>query len=259
MHPGSIAPYDKHTQTLRLMTLNIWGGRLLDPLLQFIHAHQAIEIFCFQEVYSKTHQILSLDPSNPPCLDVFEQIAAILPNHRAYFRPIMEGVYGLSMFVHQDYPVLAEGSHWIYQNKHYAGNDPSHSRILQWVKIDLGSRVISIIHVHGLWDGQGKGDSPERILQAHIIKDFAKALHTPTILCGDFNLMPHADSMEILDNEMQNLIKIYQVTSTRSDLYKKSERFADYMLMPADLKVLDFKVFENQVSDHLPLYVEFCP
>jgi endonuclease/exonuclease/phosphatase family metal-dependent hydrolase len=91
------------------------------------------------------------------------------------------------MFVRKDYRALEEGSHWIYENRHYSGTDPSHSRIMQWVTISLEPGDISIINVHGLWNGKGKIDSPHRILQSNIIKDFAKNLHTPTILCGDFN------------------------------------------------------------------------
>ncbi len=42
----------------------------------------------------------------------------------------------------------------------------------------------------------------------------------PTILCGDFNLMPDTKSIEILETGMQNLVKNYNVTSTRSSFYK---------------------------------------
>ena len=245
-------------KALQLMTLNIWGGKLLEPLLRFIDSHRAIDIFCLQEVYSQTHQHLALDPNNPLCLDLFERIAELLPNHRAFFRPIVEGVYGLSTFIQKDYPVLAEESHWIYENKHYSGHGPSHSRIMQWIKISLDWQDLSIINVHGLWDSKGKMDTPQRILQSHTIKNFAESLNTPTILCGDFNLSPGTKSVEILANKMRNLIKVYHVTSTRSDIYKKPERFADYIFMSEDLQVLDFKVFEDSVSDHLPLYVKFA-
>lgn len=242
---------------LRLMSLNIWGGRLLDTLLEFIKSHQNIGIFCFQEVYSQTHQNLTPTPHNPVCLDIYERIAEILPNHHAFFRPIIEGVYGLSIFVRKDYHILEEGWDWIYKNMQYSGRDPSHSRIMQWIKVAIESQEINIINVHGLWNGQGKMDSPQRILQSNIIKEFARRLHSPTILCGDFNLMPNTKSIEILEYGMQNLIKRYNVLSTRSDIYKKPERFADYIFMPKELEVLEFRAFKNEVSDHLPLYVEF--
>jgi len=246
-----------HEPRLQLMSLNIWGGRLLDSLLEFIKSHQNIDIFCFQEVYSQTHQNITPTPHDPICLNIYERIGDILPNHHAFFRPIIEGVYGLSIFVRKDCHVLEEGWDWIYKNMHYSGCDPSHSRIMQWIKVAIESREIAIINVHGLWNGQGKTDSPQRILQSNIIKEFARGLSIPAILCGDFNLIPNTKSIEILEDGMQNLIKRYNILSTRSDIYKKPERYADYIFMPKELEVIEFKIFKNEVSDHLPLYVEF--
>ena len=47
-------------------------------------------------------------------------------------------------------------------------------------------------------------------------------------------------------------------SATRSSIYKKDNRFADYMMISNGIKVVDFKVMDNLVSDHLPLYLEFA-
>lgn len=36
------------TKPLKLITLNIWGGHVEKPLLDFINAHQDVDIFCLQ-------------------------------------------------------------------------------------------------------------------------------------------------------------------------------------------------------------------
>ena len=56
---------------------------------------------------------------------------------------------------------------------------------------------------------------------------------------------------------MRNLIKEYRITSTRSHFYESDVRFADYVLVSPEIKVRDFRVLDDVVSDHLPLYVEF--
>ena len=36
---------------MKLITLNIWGGHVLEPLLNFMVSHHDVDIFCLQEVY----------------------------------------------------------------------------------------------------------------------------------------------------------------------------------------------------------------
>ncbi|MBP8994985.1 MAG: hypothetical protein KBG30_14410 [Bacteroidales bacterium] len=77
------------------------------------------------------------------------------------------------------------------------------------------------------------------------------------ILCGDFNVAPDTKSMEILETSMNNLVKEYKVTTTRSHLYTKEHKFADYILVSPEIKVKKFEVIQDVVSDHLPLMLEF--
>ncbi|MGL6035657.1 MAG: hypothetical protein ACRC0B_00600 [Legionella sp.] len=44
---------------MKLITLNIWGGYIRNPLLEFIHEHKDIDIFCLQEVYNNAHRTKS--------------------------------------------------------------------------------------------------------------------------------------------------------------------------------------------------------
>ena len=89
------------------------------------------------------------------------------------------------------------------------------------------------------------------------MKDFLNTLDAPVILCGDFNLRPDTESIKILEENMHNLVKDYNIQSTRTSLYPKAERFADYILTSNEIIVQDFKVLPDEVSDHSPLWVEF--
>ena len=243
--------------TLAVMTLNIWEGRILTPLLEFIKAHRDTDIFCFQEVYSQATLKGVENAENPKCPNIQERLLEFLPKHRAYFRPVVNGTYGISTFVHEDIKVPAEGEYPIYTNLNYSGQGPSHSRILQWLEFSTGRRDLTLINVHGLWNGQGKSDSSDRIMQSNRIRSFIDKLSTPVVLCGDFNIMPDTKSIEILAEGMQDFIKRDNIASTRSSFYKKSERHADYIFASQDIEVTKFTVFKGEVSDHLPLSVEF--
>ena len=55
---------------------------------------------------------------------------------------------------------------------------------------------------------------------------------------------------------MKNLIKEYNIQSTRTSLYEKSEKFADYVFVSPEIVVKDFKLLPDEVSDHLALFLE---
>ena len=113
------------------------------------------------------------------------------------------------------------------------------------------------MNVHGLWNGRGKTDTEDRLSQSSKIKEFMSTVAARKILCGDFNLKPDTQSLKMLSEDMQNLIEMHQVTSTRTSFYPKAERFADYIFTSKDVSVNHFEVLKDEVSDHAPLLVEF--
>ena len=47
------------------------------------------------------------------------------------------------------------------------------------------------------------------------------------------------------------------VTSTRTRLYARPEKLADYVLVSDGVAVRDFRVLPDEVSDHAPLMLGF--
>lgn len=241
---------------MKLITLNIWGGHVLNPLLEFIQAHQDIDIFCLQEVYHQAPYKVS-DEDREVSLNIFSELGNLLPDHIGFFRPTVNQSYGLGLFVKKSIDVLDEGDITIHHNPTYKGTGPTHSRNLQWLTCRYHDQTYSIFNVHGLWNGMGKTDSEERLAQSQRIKMFMEGIDTSKILCGDFNLRPDTQSLEMLEHDMLNLIKSHKVTSTRTSLYPKDEKFADYILVSKDVAVNQFSVLTHEVSDHAPLLLEF--
>jgi endonuclease/exonuclease/phosphatase family metal-dependent hydrolase len=114
-----------------------------------------------------------------------------------------------------------------------------------------------VVNLHGLWNGKGKTDCPERIEQSQKVKAFLETVSGAKILCGDFNLLPHTQSLALLEQDMRNLVKAYRITSTRSQFYERPDRFADYVLTSPEVQVKHFCVLDENVSDHLPLLLTF--
>jgi exonuclease III len=241
---------------MKLISLNIWGARMREQLLEFILRNKDIDIFCFQEIYHNAAESFA-QREIQPTLDIFTKLQEALPNHNSYFRPTVAGTYGIGIFIKKEILVLEEGELVIHENPNFSGRGGDHSRNLEWIVCDIKGVKYSIVNVHGLWNGIGKTDTEDRLEQSRKIKNFLNTLSAPKILCGDFNLRPDTKSIEMFEDEMKNLIKEYNITSTRTRLYDKTEKFADYMFVSPDLEVLDFKVLPDEVSDHAALLLEF--
>lgn len=241
---------------MRLISLNIWGGHVRDPLLTFIKSHQKTDIFCLQEVYHNAPSKIS-DEDRFVSLNIFSEIQALLPHHRGFFKPVVKNIFGIGMFIRKSIDVLGEGEVSIHHNPLYRGSGPTHSRNLQWAKYRIKNQTQTIINVHGLWNGLGKTDAPERILQSERIRHFMNSVKTPMILSGDFNLRPDTQSIKMIAQGMTNLVELYDIRSTRTSLYPKEEKFADYIFTSPELTIHHFEVMKDEVSDHAPLLLDF--
>lgn len=268
---------------MKLETLNIWGGRIYRPLIEHVSKQaQSVDIFCFQEVYStqstriftreNTKQKSSHHPTNdtPQRANIYQELCQTLPAFQSYFYSSQDRYdihgpvnydlsFGLTTFVKQTIQVEAEGNLFVYRAKNSAGgtDNATIGRNLQYVQFRRDDKQFTVANLHGLWNGQGKTDSLERIEQSRKTKAFLESVSGAKILCGDLNLLPDTQSLALLEQGMRNLIKEYSVTSTRSRFYGKSNTFADYILVSPEVIVENFNVLHEEISDHLPLLIEF--
>lgn len=243
---------------MRIESLNIWGGRLREPLLEHISTQaQTIDIFCLQEVYSGKPS-----PNGSVVLDIHNQIDAVLPNHTGYYEPAY-GAEGLAMFVRNDVNVTGGGSTLVHRWNVGPGRAIDQDRVLQFLEVELGVGKITVANLHGLHLGANKGDTAERLVQFQTAK--AEVVKGPTVLCGDFNVRPGTASLKVFEDDpdpekcMVNLVTSNRVPTTRTPFYRWSadEPYADYILVSPQplINVVDFQVLSDAVSDHYPLVV----
>jgi endonuclease/exonuclease/phosphatase family metal-dependent hydrolase len=245
---------------MKLITLNTWGARVKEPFMEFVKNHKDVDIFCLQEVYDKSMEILGKEYPDPNH-NLFTELSEVLPNHNGFFRPVLHGVYGIAIFIKKDYLVLGEGEILIHaRNQAGTINDGHHDRNLQWLKFEYEGKVLTVLNVHGLWNGRGKDDVPEKITQSKVIRDFMDKVEGSKVLCGDFNLNPDTESMRIIGEGMRDLIKEYAIPTTRNSIYfakpGKTEKYADYIFTSPNIEVKNFQVLSDEVSDHAALLLE---
>lgn len=231
-----------------------------EPLMDFLKDHQDIDIFCFQEVYhnARGKDTIWLDGTN---FNSLNDIKNALPDYDCYFHPHLSDWWGLAAFVRKGIEITEAGEEYVHL---YKGHNMEIEKLghtaknIQYLHLLLNGRPFTIINFHGLWNGKGKTDTEARLNQSRKIIDFTKTVSNPLLFCGDFNLLPETESLQMIEHELglRNLIKEYNINSTRTHLYTKPEKFADYVFVSPEVTVAALKVLPEVVSDHVALYAE---
>lgn len=257
---------------MKLVSFNIWGGTIYDPLMEYLQKLSAdTDIFCFQEVFSAL-------PGAPQVsagarMFLFGELCGLLKDFNGYFDPRSTGFnfnndaaglpvsHGLAIFARKNLSVVNYRSEIVEQTK--STEDP----VEGWVKAQVltmenQGQKFSVINFHGVAQPGNKLDTPQRIEHCKKIRVIWDSLPSQAkILCGDFNLMPETQSIKILETVTKNLIKSYKIKTTRNKIswkrYDNIQHFADFTFISPEIKVKTFKVPYNEVSDHLPMILEF--
>jgi exonuclease III len=247
---------------MKLITLNTWSGVMQNELLEFIEFNNQVDLFLFQEVYHEAEGKDFVFKSRG--FDLFNKITNTLTDHLGTFHPHLIDFWGLAIFIRKDIQILDLGEFFVYSEN---GKNEEEERLgktaknIQYIKFLSNSKLVTIINFHGLYNGLGKGDSEYRIKQSENIIKFMEGVRdegSEIILAGDYNLAPDTQSLKMLEDfGLRNLIKEYNITSTRTKFYTKDEKYADYILVSSGVKVNEFKVMPDEISDHAPLYLDF--
>ena len=251
---------------MRLISLNVWLGQVYEPLIAFLNQHLTdTDIFCFQEVYDEPG-------GKPPKRSLYAElyfegkpdIYRRLLDHAQEFNGFISKPYSslnerLAFLVRKSIKVNGSGEMVVSGTSHTVshGKPFAFTPRLYWISFMHGRNSMTVANVHGLWIKDSKIDTPERIEQSRRIMKFIAGKDGGKILCGDFNLDIGTESIHMLENGMVNLIKEHGITSTRSRLYAKESKFADYVFISNGIKTRHFEVIDVRISDHLPLLLDF--
>lgn len=262
---------------MKLISLNTWGGRKFSPLMDFIKQHrQSTDIFCFQEIFQNDQGFETLRDGYRA--NLFQDLKSVLGEHNGYFAPVMKHydfsgddlkgrvkydlLYGLAVFTNKEIIVDKVWDEMIYRERFAEPGDglKNQQKNIQVIRFKASGKDYSIFNFHGIWYPGDKLDTPRRIAQSKKVKALLKKEKNRKILIGDFNLYPETESLKILEDGMVNLIKTFHIKTTRVQDLKKHGRiqyWADYALVSPEINVKKFEVPQIEISDHLPLIMEF--
>lgn len=262
---------------MKILSLNVWGGMLHAPLLDYLTAADS-DVYCLQEVpravSARSDWLTYRDGAVElqQRANLYREIAEVLPGHDGFFAPTARGElmdgdrpchqeFGLTTFVRQDIAIIGQALDFVHGtfSPHGFGAHPrarnAHVLRLYDYKAD---RALTVAQFHGLRELDGKDDTPTRANQAEALASLIGRVHQDgegLVLCGDFNMLPDSATFKTLGRlGLTDLVTTRGFTDTRTSLYTKPGRYADYMLVNDAVGVETFNVVETpEVSDHRAL------
>lgn len=236
---------------MRIIFLNCWHGKIKDGLFNFIknNAPQT-DIFVFLEVTPEMFSVFS------------ENLVSFTGDYLA--NSIKSGQ---SMFISKNLLIVSGEKIDLYEQQ------PGDTGCLQKVKLKTGGLEFYIGGIHGKTLPGDKLDTKIRLQQSRKILKAFEAENFPRIIGGDFNLLPETKSIKMFEEAgYRNLIVEFKIKTTRNRFaWEQAKRqvkeegkkffgrqyFADYVFVSPEVKVLNFEVPALEISDHLPLILDF--
>lgn len=234
---------------MKIIFLNCWNAKTGEVFFNFVKENSLrTDIFCFQEV----------DPK------LFSNLQELLPNHVGRYATenkieLLGYIYGEAIFVKKGLNIVSSGKVNLFRQ---VINDVGY---MQYANIRMSGKMIYLANIHGKARPGHKLDTPARLRQSKLIINFLKNKPGLKIIGGDFNLLPDTRSTRLFEKAgYRNLIKDFEIKATRNRLswetLKKGEEkqhYADYVFTSPGIKVSGFEVPDIEISDHLPLVLDF--
>ena len=233
---------------MKILSLNTWHGERIHELKEYLFTHlDTVDIFCFQESNGENIERILLEICN---IKQFSSVVAtkITDSDRHY---------SLTTLVKK--PLKLMSSQTLLDD-----NDAATGQALATTIVTDTGQVLTVVNVHGVpFVQDDKLDTTGRLHQTEqIITYLSTTGNSPSVVCGDFNLLPETQSVtKFASAGYQNLIADYSIPTTRNKyawkLHPVKQYFADYTFASNGIQVTDFAVPTNEVSDHLPMVVTF--
>jgi endonuclease/exonuclease/phosphatase family metal-dependent hydrolase len=162
------------------------------------------------------------------------------------------------------YPIIGGTNEFFYKHFEYMQDwsnwtQEDHGRSLLISTVDVAGRPLQILNLHGIWTADKMGDDRTEAECKYIV-EAANRHNIPTIIAGDFNLLPSSPSLQIVSKQFRNLVEEYDIKTTTPKFRNEIDeggKVIDYIFVNDLVKVTDFKVPQLNISDHLPLILEF--
>ena len=266
---------------MRIVSLNAWGGREWAALSVWLPG-VGTDILCLQEVIRapvpSPDWLVYADPNRrlDQRADLFNDVSRRLPGHVGRFIAAARGPlsdtdgqvcpsdHGLGLWHRRDLNPLDVEERFVHGSYRPDGWGPEPvPRRMQAIRLETTGGDLVVAHMHGLRDPRGKRDTPARVDQARALRAGLERLAKPgdrIVLGGDFNLLPGSETFDILAPlGLVDLVVARGIEDTRTVLYEKPQRHANYMLVTPNVEVRAFEApAEPVLLDHRPLILDIA-
>ena len=215
---------------------------------------------------SKQTEILALQEVNP---NILKKLSPYLKDFSHVYDKggnYKNDEYGQAVFVRKPLKISSYSKIFPYEKDKRGYGDLGFLQVIEIEKLDLALGGLQGKTLPG-----NKLDTKARLKQTEIILETFRDHKDkrPVIIGGDFNLLPETKCIAMMEQGgYKDLIKDFKIERTRNkqawDQFRKKkgrffekQNYADYVFVNDKLQVLDFKVPKNEVSDHLPMILEF--
>lgn len=265
---------------MRILSLNVALFETNSDLLFKFLSKQNLDILCLQEVSDKVDSSADPDYISKSVIDqatqnlkysffsqnlILKNCHLINFHQKANFDFEFGGFLKAGNYLKSKYKILKRSN--VFVKKHIEReiidweNWPNNqSKAVQIVDLQLpNAKRLRVLNYHGIWTKEKIG-TEETLKACRTILALAKKVNYPTIIVGDFNLFPATLSMQIFYKDFVSLVDKYNISTTRptsNELSHLKRNVVDYILVSRDVKVNSFAVLDSDVSDHLPLLLDF--
>lgn len=242
---------------MRLLQINIWQGRLNKNFLKLIEELNP-DIITLQELCSsgdiENGFFNNLEEINAKFSYPYQLYS---PTHRFqvmnYTVDFGNAILSKNVF---------RSTNTVFTNLQFKDNfdlktDDYNIRNIVHAVIETSQGAVNVVTHHGYHVPGSKDGNEVTDKQMEMVLEYIKPLQDKVILTGDFNLHPESRSLQILNNELDNLCISRGIENTRNVFAGRNPEVCDYIFVNSLVKVQNFYVEEKVVSDHQALVLDF--
>ena len=246
---------------LKIIQINIFKGKYLDNLVQFLKVEDA-DFITMQEV---SRGIVSNHTSS---VDIFSYLMDTLGLNGVFHNDVE--VVGHPDVLHGNgvltkYRILESSQIPLKRNRPLTVREfgdrkffPVFPRSIVDAKVDVSGALIHALSLHGAWTAPPT-DNAETLRQSELIAKHLKSLDEPFIMGADMNTTPKMQVIKLIEKAAQNFMKgsgIKRTTHPQVHKVAYKELLVDYIFASKEFKRLSIKAPAVLVSDHLPVVAE---
>ena len=244
---------------LKVLQINVWGGRIRDGLTRFVKDGD-YDVVCMQEaIWSEKDTGFS---------DLFIDTVDRVKREASFpydFRSKQYGVklldeeqieYGVAIlskvpFLSTEEKVIL-GEYAVADsiaNFDRAIND--HRYTAQKVMLENG---LAIVNYHGYWQKDPMGNETT-VECMERVAELMKKESAPVVMCGDLNIVAESPAMRKLDF-LEDLTAKNQIKTTLRNVRFVKDVACDHILVSKNVSYENFEVIDTTASDHKALAIE---